>query len=667
MAEIEDQDLLEEARELFTECQTAEEDNRNTALDDMRFVYLREQWPEKIKDERNRQHRPCLTFDNLNPYIRQVVNDARLNKPAIKVHPVDSEADPETAKVISELIRNIEYTSNASAAYDQGIEHACIGGWGYWSVDVDYAYDDSFDQDIKIKRITNPFSVYGDPRSTAPDSSDWNVAFVVERLTEGDFEAKYNNAEPVDWEGLGYVKLDNIWWSDSDGVQVAEWWTREEYDRPICLLNDGTIVDKDRLEQIDPELGMPYTEIIAATGRQIVAERTSKSHKVKQRIITGCEVLEETEWVGRYIPIVPIYGEEFDLEGRRHFRSMIHGARDAQMNFNFWQTTATELMALAPRAPWIGPKGFAKSDPRWSTANSENHPYLEFDGGTPPTRNQAFDPGAAAALQQAVSAQNAIQRILGVFDASIGAPSNEKSGRAIMARQREGDVSTFHFIDNQARAIAHTGRILLDLIPAVYSRRKMLRILGENGEAKDVKLNEPIAVEGPNGPKMERDQEGNEVPMMRIHDLAVGKYDLTVSTGPSFNTRREEAAQQMTDMVRAMPDIAPIVMDLIATNLDWPGADEIAERFKAMVPQQAQDGIPPQIKEQMAQAQQAFAKLQAENSQLKNDRTLEQAKLKIEAFKAETERLSKISESSAERANIKLDLFKTVTSQGVMQ
>jgi hypothetical protein len=606
-----DDDLLAEAREAFGRCEDAERDNRQTALDDIRFARAGEQWPEDILKQRQTEGRPALTINRLPTYIRQVVNDARQNKPSIKVHPADSGADPETAEVINGLIRNIEYSSNADTAYDTATECAVTGGFGYWRVSMDYSYEDSFDMDLCIKRVSNPFSVYGDPNGREADSSDWDVAFVTDRLSKAQYELEYADAEKVDWEDTSWTELGETWISDDD-VMVCEWWTREKVDKEVLLLSDGRVVDPKSLEQ-------PEFQIALQSGMlQVVKQRTTKSCKVTQRIMSGAEVLKTTEWPGKFIPIVPVYGEEFDIEGKRYLRGLIHNAIDPQRMLNYWRTAATELVALAPRTPYIGPKGAFKTDTaRWNTANTKSHAYLEYDGATPPQR-QPLDSGkAAGALQEALNASDDIKATTGLFDASMGARSNETSGRAIMAREREGDVSTFHFMDNMARAIRHTGRILIDLIPKVYTGARAVRIIGEDGEQKAVKLNQP---------QQEQDPKTGEV-FMRLHDLAAGKYDLTVKTGPSFTTRREEAAFQMTEMIRAFPPSAPIIGPELAKNLDWPGADKIAEKLEAVTSGQ----LPPEVMKKIEEGKAQLQKLTQENQQLKMDQSAEQAKFQMEA------------------------------------
>ncbi|RVI91817.1 portal protein [Sinorhizobium meliloti] len=623
------EELLAKGRKAFEKCNDAEAENRRIALEDIKFSRLNEQWPSEIAKQREMSKRPCLTINKMPAFIRQVVNDSRQNKPAIKVHPVDSGADVKTADVINGLIRNIEYTSNADVAYDTAIESSVSGGFGYWRVGMDYAFDDTFDMDITIERVSNQFSVYGDPNSTSADSSDWDVAFVVDRMPKEEYKRKYKGAKNTDGEAV-CVDFDSDAWSESDtwindeGVLIAEWWRREEVQTEIAKLSNGHTYSADDLaKNADLQVGLEAGTL------EIVARRVTKTHKVTQTIMSGADVLEINEWPGRYIPIIPVYGDEIVVEGKRYFRSLIHNAKDAQRMFNYWRTTSTELVALAPRAPWIGRKGTFDSDAsRWATANTENHSYLEFDGEAP--QRQPLDSGpAAGALQEALNASDDMKAIIGIYDASLGARSNETSGKAIMARQREGDIATFHFIDNLSRAIRHTGRILIDLIPKVYTEERMIRVMGEDGTQRAVTINsqEPQAQLGPDG-KPILDDEGN--PLLAVYDLTSGKYDLTVTSGPSFTTRREEAAMQMTEFVRAFPAAAPVIGDLLAKNLDWPGADEIAKRLEKINPTN-QPQIPPELQEQIEQGQEELQRLQQENEQLKTSQQANIAKVQTDA------------------------------------
>lgn len=631
-----DDELMQHAREQFSLCVDAMEHNHTTGKEDLTFSRLGDHWPAKIRKQRERDRKPCLSIPKLPAFMRQVVNDARQNKPSIKVHPVDSGADPDTAEIINGLIRNVEYTSNADIAYDTGMGCAVGNGFGYWRIVSDYAYDDSFEMDLAIRRIANPFSVFGDPNSTEADSSDWDVAFITDRLSKQQFEYQYKDAAQTDWNDV------EAWggtdWRDGEDVIVAEWWSREKIDKPVVLLSDGSVRAKEDLET-DPILSV----LLAAGQLQVTQERVTKSCKVTQRIMSGAEVLKTTDWPGRYIPIVPIYGDEFDIEGKRYFRSLIHDAIDAQRLYSYMRSAGAEIYALTPKVPFLGPKGAFNSDiDRWNTANTESHPFLEYDvegvpGAAKPER-QMLDTGpAVGAMQEALNANDDIKAIMGIYDASLGQKSNETSGRAIIARQREGDVSTFHFIDNMSRAIRHTGRIIIDLIPHVYSAERVVRVMGEDNKERMVTVNAPYQEKDEKtGQPKTRDVDGVMQPVMAMHDLTVGKYDLVVAAGPSYTTRREEARVEMTEFIRSYPDATPIVGDLLMKAMDWPGSETMAERFERMVPAQAkgddeQPPIPPEVQMMMEQGKQQIDELTAENQKLKAGEETAQAKIMVDA------------------------------------
>ena len=563
--------LLQDAHAAFELVCQAEAENRRAALDDIRFARLGEQWPERVRRDRELDGRPCLTINRLPAFIRQVVNDARQNKPSIACHPVDDAGDRETAEVFNGLIRNIEQSSDAEVAYDTALDYAVTGGFGYFRINTRYAGDDGFEQDLVIERVADPFSIYGDHNSVAADSSDWNSAFVVDSLPRASFAARWNGADPVDWSGHGDDGQSGPW-RDGDQVTVAEYWRREVEPSEILALSDGQVVDRTTYVANKALFDSLQVSVVGPA-------RSVLRHKVTQYILTGAQVLETVSWPGRYIPIIPVYGEELIVDGQRRLKSLVRDAKDPQRMFNYWRTTTTELVALAPKAPFIGRKGAFETDAaKWSSANVETHAFIEYDGPEAPHR-QPFAGVPAGALQEALSASDDMKSIMGLHDASLGARSNETSGRAIMARQREGDVSTFHYIDNLSRAIRHAGRVLIDLIPKVYSTPRIVRVLGPSGDPARVAVNGRPPGGAPAHPELER-----------IFDLGAGRYDLTVRTGPSFTSRREEAATQMMELIRAYPQAAPVIGDLLAQNLDWPGADEIAARLKGMIPAGLQAG-----------------------------------------------------------------------------
>lgn len=612
------EDFMSEAREKFVQSRDAIKDAVENAKNDILFGVLGEQWEQSDVDERRRKGRPCLTINKFPAYIRQVVNDSRQNRPRIRFRPVDDNADPQTAEVLNGLIRNIEVSSKADIAYDSAIFQSVAGGFGYLRVNLDYAYDDTFEQDIKIERIENQFSVYPDPKAKSADGSDWNCCFITDRITRKEFQKKYPGKQFTDFETEDAVHE----WENDDGIWIAEYWKREEVEREICLLSDGSVVDEDVYEE--------NLELYETQGVTKLETRTTKSYKVTQYIISGAEILEENEWVGKYIPIVPVYGEEIWLEGERSFKSLIRDSKDPQRMLNYWRSTSTELVGGTSKAPYLGEEGSFIDPEKWATSNVNNYSYLEYKKGAPPPQKQQFAGVPVGVIQEGINASDDLQATMGMFGASIGMQDNAISGRAINARKLESDTGTFHFIDNLSRSLAHVGCIILDLIPHVYQPGRIIRVLGEDmRETQNVQLA----------------QEGQQPDYSNIFDLTLGRYDVTVDVGPGYTTRRQEAAEQMIEFARVNPQAAGLISDLIAKNLDWPGAQEISDRFKAVLPPQI-TGEDPQIQQlqQMLQqtqqqAQQAMQQLQQQIEQLKTDKAIDAEKVKIDAYNAETNRL----------------------------
>lgn len=633
--------VRQEALEAFQECESREAKNRALMKEDLEFARLGIQWPDKIRKQREAEGRPVLTINRMPAFIRQVVNDSRQNKPSIRVHPVEK-GDVKTAEVINGLIRNIEVISNADVAYDTAIEASIGMGLGYWRINLDYACDDSFDKDIVIRAVPNPFAIYGDPYSQCADSSDWMTAFVIDEMPEAIFKRKFPKAKKIDFTSSAWSQASG--WADGERkiIRVAEYWRRDEITRTLAgFTHDAAQGVEYAFEEDLPAKQQMYGSLT------IVGSRPVKSYKVKQHRLNGVEELDATDWPGRYIPVVPVYGDEVNVEGERHFRSLIRDAKDPARMFNYWRTMSTELVALAPKAPFIGRVGAFETDQaKWETANTETHSYIEYDGAEAPQR-QPFSGIPAGAIQEALNASDDMKAVMGIHDASLGARSNETSGRAIQMRQREGDVSTFHFIDNLSRAIRHTGKILIDLIPKVYNQDRVVRVLGEDGKPDVVTLT---------GEGQSRPEEG-------IYNLTLGKYDLTVKTGPSFSTQREEAVAMLTELVRASKESALILGDIIVENMDIPGGDRVVKRLQAILPPEvkaAEQGDNPeaaQVAQVQQQAQAALQQMQQQAGQAIQElqqrlaaaeqnaeadarkAELEARKLEIEAYKAETERL----------------------------
>lgn len=587
--------IITDALERFRYSEDGSAQIRQQGREDILFARLGEQWPDQTRRIRQDEGRPCLTVNRLPTFIRQVVNDGRQNKPSIRVHPVDSGADYDTAQIIAGLIRSIERGSHASLAYDTALDNAVTNGFGFIRVTMDYCHPDSFDMEARIERVANPFSVHWDVNSTGFDGGDWDYAFVSEMLTELEMKRRYPKASDSagEWpEGVGEGQEN---WTSQKLIRVAEYFSRHEKKRKIVRLTDGRVVRADQLDEPQmfmaadgQPMAMPLKDALAMSGVTVNGERKATYYEVKRRVMTAAEVLSEEDWPGTTIPIAPVWGEEVIYEGRRHFRSLIRDARDPQMMLNFWRSASTELVALAPRAPFMVALGTIPPDEteKWATANTRSHAYLTYDATQGPApQRQPFAGVPAGALQEAMNASDDIKSVTGIFDASLGARSNETSGRAIMARQRETDKGTFHFIDNLSRAIQYVGQVLVEVIPSIYSARQTIQILGEDEKQRV----ERVTAEAGSPPSAEH-------PEGKIYNLAAGKYGVTVDVGPNYATQRQETVASMTELFRANPASSEVLGDMYVKNMDWPGSDKAAERIQVLQFQRGmQMGLPYEV------------------------------------------------------------------------
>lgn len=586
--------ILETALARFKIAAESESENRKLHLEDLKFR-AGEQWPAEIRKDREQDGRPCLVVNRIPQFVQQVTNDQRQNRPTIKVFPVDDKADIETAKIFQGITRHILQNSNAEVAFDTAFESAVVGGRGFFRVLTDYKDPLSFDQEILIKRVRNPFNCYLDPSSQEPDGSDANWGFVFEDMTKKEFESAYPDKEIGSDEDFASIGDNFPEWMGDDHVRVAEYFYKEFKTKEIALLSDGSTVLVDELPEFLPE------------GIAIEKTRKTQVPVIRWLKINAKEILEETEWLGRWIPIIPVIGQEIDIEGKQILEGVIRHAKDPQRMYNYWTSSETETIALAPRAPFVGVEGqFEGHELQWQQANRKNFAFLQYKpisiAGQPapaPSRN-VYEPPVQAITQAKQLSADDMKATTGIYDASLGARSNENSGIAIQRRNLQSQTSNFHFVDNLARSIRHLGRILVDLIPKVYDTAQAVRILGEDDQAEIIKINEVFERNG----------------KLVQFNLGVGKYDVICETGPSFATKRQEAAASMVDVSKANPKVMEVAGDLVVKNMDWPGATEIAERLKKTLPpgladDQKKQPLPPEAQAQMAQMNQMIEKLTA--------------------------------------------------------
>jgi len=614
--------LLTRIRKRYTVMTEADRENRQLALEDMKFVNVPgEQWDDNMKKKRGK--RPCYEFNKLRVTGKRVINDMRSNRPAGKIRAVE-DGDKDTAEIYEGTARNIWNNSDGDTVIDYAAEYQVNGGMGAWRITTKYVADDAFDQDIVIEALQNPFCLYADPACKDPLKRDAMDFILTDRISKSAYEARWPNKDVVDWESSEFD--DESDWEDEETVRICEYWYKEPADRELWQLQDGKVIDAASPEAplIDP-----------AT---IKRKRMAKGYKIKMCIASGSAILEEADWAGSQLPFVVVYGEYVVIDGKVKWFGLPRFAKDAQRSYNVSRTAITETIAMTPQAKWWATLENAKGHmDKWEQAISENIPWLAYNpdpktGGAPPTRMGGADVPVAL-IQESQIASEEIKAVTGIFDASLGQAAPEKSGRAIIARQQQGEIATFNYQDNMSKGIRRTYEILIDLIPKVYDTERELRILGSDGAESYVKVNQ-VVLDAASGK------------MITVNDLAKGRYDVTVTVGPSFSTKRQEASETYLQLAQASPEVMAVAGDLIFKAMDLPYSEDIADRLKAMLPppiqQMLSDGkqIPPEAQAVMAQAQQAMQLVQ-QQSQLVQEaaQELEQEKSGIEKGKAEIQTL----------------------------
>ena len=586
--------VLATARSRLDMAIAALSESREDEIDDLKFYAGSPdnhwQWPADVLATRGAVQgqtinaRPCLTINKLPQHVRQVTNDQRQNRPSGKVIPADDHADIEVAEIFNGMVRHIEYISDADVAYDTACENQVSYGEGYIRILTEYCDADTFDQDIKIGRVRNSFSVYMDPTIQDPTGADAKWCFVSEDIMRSDYERMYPDSAPITTlQSLGVGDQNLSQWLTEDTIRVADYYY-VDYDRATLNLYPGNVTAFE---------GTPEDKQLKAIYGKPKKSRESDRVKIKYCKINGYEILEERDWAGKYIPVVRIVGNEFEVDGRLYVSGLVRNAKDAQRMYNYWVSQEAEMLALAPKAPFIGYGGqFEGYENQWKTANTTNWPYLEVNpdvtdgaGSILPLPQRAQPPMASSGLLQAkAGASEDIKASTGQYNASLGMSSNERSGKAILARQREGDVGTYHYGDNLARGVRHIVRQLVDLIPKVYDTQRVARIIGVDGETDMVKLN-------PDQPEAVNKIMQGDVVIEKIYNPSVGKYDVVVATGPGYATKRQEALEAMAQLLQGNPQLWAVAGDLFVKNMDWPGAQEMAKRFaKTIDPKLMEDG-----------------------------------------------------------------------------
>lgn len=654
-----DDDKMATMRHRLKMAQSAYSDSREDELDDLRFMAgspdNQWQWPADVLATRGSVQgqtinaRPCLTINKLPQHVRQVTNEQRQNRPSGKVIPADDNADVQVAEIFNGVVRHIEYMSDADVAYDTACDNQVTYGEGYIRLLTEYCNDETFDQDIRIGRVRNSFSVYMDPTIQDPCGADAEWCFITEDILKEEYERMFPDATPISTlysQGVGDQGISS--WLQEDTIRIAEYFYNTYEKATLHLYPDNQTAYR----------GTPQDKQLMAMFGKPIRSREVDRKKVMWMKTNGYDVLQEREWAGKWIPVVRVIGNEWEVDGQMYISGLVRNAKDAQRMYNYWTSQEAEMLALAPKAPFIGYGGqFEGYEMQWKTANTTNWPYLEVNpdvtdgaGAVLPLPQRAPPPLPQTGLIQAkMGAADDIKGTTGQYDASLGMQGNERSGKAILAREKQGDVGTYHYVDNLARAIRHITRQIVDMIPKIYDTQRVARIIGVDGEVDMVKFNpsqaEPV--------KEIRDQMGALIE--KVYNPSVGTYDVMVTTGPGYMTKRQEALDAMSMILQSNPQLWTVAGDLFIKNMDWPGAQEMAARFKKILdPKVLSEGD--QSPEMMAAQQQLEAMTQelnrmtdiisnVQDSVAQREVDIKEYKAQVDAYDAETKRISAVQQS----------------------
>jgi hypothetical protein len=620
-----DNDVVREARERYAAGIDADRLNRQRDQEDRKFYTGGDnQWTvdgKNIAAARRKEGRPAESYNRLPQFVKQVSGELRQNKPAIKVLPVDGQTDPEMADVYSAIIRHVEGQSNGHRIYSKTGEQAAIGGQGWWRIKADYCYDEGFDQELLIERIPNPLAVVCDPGAREPTRCDMKWGFVTELVPKADFLAQYPDMSASDFDDSEYMKG----WVEGDYVRIAEYWRkRSAGKKQLYALKgpQGQTLTTDAEELAQNGMDKPNKAAFAELGLELISQRTVEKFEIESILLCGAGDLGEwAPWPGKYIPLVRVVGEEVEAGDTVFRHGMIHHAKAPQVGYNYARNAMMERHGQSTKAPWVATvKQIQNYKGMWETANTKSHAVLIYDADPmapgPPVRTPPPQLDAAAYQESQIASED-MKATTGIYDAALGARSNETSGVAIARRDEQGNTATFVYIDNLEDAIETTGRILIDLIPHYYSDERIIRMLGEDDEVeKFVEINKLL----PDGKKW--------------NDVTRGKYDVVVSTGPAYATRRQEAAENLMKLSEN-PMIAQVGADVLVRALDIPMADKLADRLKRMLPPGIDDDVDKERAEQQQQGQGQQQQPSPEQLQMQAEQQAAMQKMQLDAQIAE--------------------------------
>ncbi len=581
-------DLLAEMRERFQQCSDWWGEVYQQCSDDLLFLYNEQnQWDEYTRLRRTWKGKPVLAQNELLVAHKAIVNRQQTNKIGIVVQAGNDEATERTGEFLQDATRSIEQESKAYVSYEWGFKQAVGGGIGWGRVLTEYESPKTFDQKVVVKRVLNPFAILPDCRSVEHDFSDSEYFFVNGRIAKDEHEKLLKNKQNTGGEITTFDFVNDKDFIIDDHVRVLEYWYKDCKEKTLIKVNIGGVTKEIYKEDYDKAL---YEKIKS----YIVDERKVDVPTIKWIKTDGYNILQETEWLGDYFPFFAIIGDEVYVEGKRWFQGIVRNSKDAQKMLNHAVSSTAEIMSLATKAQWIGVKG-SFTDNKWKDHNLVNYNHLEYtpvklpDGTyAPPPQRIQFEPPVGRLNEQQVIASNFIKSTSGVYNASVGAPSDEKSGRAIQQRNAQTEITNYNYANNLESAVEYCGKIVVNLVMKMWDEPAKKRILKPDGTQKIVPIN----------------QEFEEQGEVQNIDLSKGEYTVTVTAGASYANKRQEQAALTLGMVQAFPIIAqdPAMAIPIAEVYSRDvGASEVAAIIKKKL--EATNNISPQAQQQIQESQ----------------------------------------------------------------
>lgn len=663
-----DLEVVKEAKDRFTICVDWEAQARTWFDWDYKFsngdAHNLYQWDNAIVQDRLANNRPILTINKTQQHNLQVINDQKQNKPGVNIRPVGESASFEAAQVFQEVVRHIEYISSAESVYDNATSFQVQAGIGYWRIITDYIDSRSFDQEIYIKPIKDPRAVYLDPDINEDDGSDARFGFIFNDMPKDLFDSKYPKFKDKIGSNNSVFGVVHDPWINDKSIKIVEYYkkTQEEEtlvgfvipenmegagDQVIKFISELEEFEKlayDKIKQVNDDLKKIKERVPEEFD---LREREVLTDNIEWFKIAGDIIIDRGPWLGKYIPIVRLVGTETVIDGildrKGHTRALIN----AQQMYNYNTSANVEYGALQTKAPWLAAtQAIEGYEEYYKTANAVNHSYMPYnafdeDGNTLPPPTRPLPPQASEGYVKGLTiAQNEMMMASGQYQAQMGENENAKSGVAINARQRQGDRATYHFIDNNAKAIRFTGKILIDLVPKIYDTKRIMRISATDGSIMEVTI-DPKAKQAyqklppPENGIIARDK--HEQIIQLIFNPNVGIYDVQSEVGPSFATRRQEAFNALTQIAQQNEQFMNIAGDILWKVADFPEAQVLAERWRKIIPPNITgDALDPEIEKTMTEASQRLEQqlaLIAKQSQELADKDRE---LDIKAKEAET-------------------------------